>query len=415
MRVKIEVNQFAKIDEATIYLDEFLLFVGDNNSGKTLLMELIYGIVKLICEWDADSSKAKMTERPGMKQYSFTREWFKDTEDRINLYLQNYKEKFIMDTFKCRISLGSVAIKFEDYEDSFYIGTIASKASLEKQYPSGEREFIFEHFQSSDDMLETFMHRVLNDIVGIRDEKQLFVPAARAGLQMLYRYLFVETTSANAGLPLPIAEYLNFIQTYTPNMDLESEERDLVEFIEEQLLRGKVDYENGQFIFREKDMSIPLNYASSMIHELSILPCVLKSGQKVAYIYYDEIENSVHPLLQGIVVRSLIRLCNMGRRIIVSTHSDTMAGKLNNIVLLSRMKNIAARNTKMEKIGLAAKDMLDGSKNIMVYEFIKNDEGRVKVQALEFMSYPGIGYAFERFNNNIDQLYDESNAIMGDV
>ena len=415
MRVKIEVNQFAKIEEASINLDEFLLFVGDNNSGKTLLMELIYGILKLICDWNADSSKAKMTERLGMKQYSFAREWFKDTEDGINLYLQYYKEKFIMDTFKCMIPLGSVAIKFEDYEDSFYIGMIASKASLEKQYPNGERELIFEHSQSSDDMLETFMHRILNDIVGIRDEKQLFVPAARAGLQMLYRYLFVETTSANAGLPLPVSEYLNFIQTYTKNVDLEPEEQDLVEFMEEQLLSGKVDYENGQFVFREKDMTIPLNYASSMIHELSILPSVLKSSQKIAYIYYDEIENSVHPLLQGTVARSLIRFCNIGRRIIVSTHSDTMAGKLNNIILLSRMKNIADRNTKLEKIGLSAKDMLDDSKNIMVYEFIKNNEGRVNVQALEFMSYPRIGYAFDRFNKNIDQLYDESNAIMGDV
>lgn len=415
MRVKIEVKQFAKIEEAVIYLDEFLLFVGDNNSGKTLLMELIYGIVKLICEWNADSCKAKMIERLGMKQYGFAEEWFKDTEDRINHYLRDDKEKFIMNIFKCNIMLESVTIKFEDYEGLFYIGTVASKASLEKQYPDGEREFILEQVQSSDDILEIFMHRVLNDIVGIRDEKQLFVPAARAGLQMLYRYMFVETTSNNAGLPLPVAEYLNFIQTYTPDMNLKSEERDLVEFIEKQLLKGKVDYEAGQFIFREKNLTIPLNYASSMIHELSILPCVLKSSQKVSYIYYDEVENSVHPLLQGTVARSLIRLCNMGMRLIVSTHSDTMAGKLNNIVLLSRMKNIADRNMKLEKIGLTTKDILDDSKNIKVYEFIKSDEGRVKVQPLEFMSYPRIGYAFDRFNQNIDELYDESNAIMGDV
>lgn len=35
MRTRIEVNKFAKIDNASIYLDEFLLFVGDNNSGKS--------------------------------------------------------------------------------------------------------------------------------------------------------------------------------------------------------------------------------------------------------------------------------------------------------------------------------------------------------------------------------------------
>ena len=51
-------------------------------------------------------------------------------------------------------------------------------------------------------------------------------------------------------------------------------------------------------------------------------------------------------------------------------------------------------------------------KRMMVYEFVKNQEGKVKVSALEFMSYPQIGYEFDRFNENIDQLYNESNSIM---
>lgn len=97
---------------------------------------------------------------------------------------------------------------------------------------------------------------------------------------------------------------------------------------------------------------------------------------------------------------------------IISTHSDTMAGKLNNIILLSRMKNIAERNKKIEKIGLTNKDLLDDTKTVMVYEFIKNQEGKVRVSQIDFMSYPQIGYEFDRFNENIDQLYNESNVIM---
>lgn len=399
---------------ASVYLDELLLFVGDNNSGKTLLMELIYGIVNLICEWKADCSNAKTTETEYVRYIRFDQEWYKNIENEINLYLMEHKEKFVLENFRSLIPLESVSIKFEDYEDFFYIGTISSKVSLEKQYPNGDRDNVFEDLQTSDDIMNVLAHRVLIDMIGMHEEeRQLFVPAARAGLQMLYRYLFVETTSANAGLPLPVSEYLDFIQTYTNKINLELEECNLIEFMEEQLLNGKVDYENGQFIFREKDSVIPLNYASSMIHELSILPSILKSNQKIGYVYYDEIENSVHPLLQGIVARALIRLCNTGRKLIVSTHSDTMAGKLNNIILLSRMKNAAERNEKIGKVGLTTKDMLDDTKNVMVYEFIKNKDGKVKVEALEFMSYPRIGYEFDRFNENIEQLYNESNSIMG--
>lgn len=416
MRTKIEVKNFAKIESAEVYLDDLVLFVGDNNSGKTLLMELIYGIVNLISSWKADCSAVKMTETEYVKYIRFGQEWYQDVEKKINLYLKENKDKFIIDNFKSRIPLEYVAIKFEDYEESFYIATISNCVSLERQDPNGDREIIFENLQVSDDMNNVLTHRILLDILRMQeDEKQLFVPAARAGLQMLYRYMFAETTSENAGLPVPVSNFLKFIQTYSQTSALNPEEYDLLAFIEKRLLNGKIAYENGQFIFQEKESVIPLNYASSMIHELSILPNILKSNQQIGYVYYDEVENSVHPLLQGIVAQALIRFCNLGKKLIISTHSDTMAGKLNNIILLSRMKNIAVRNKKIEKIGLTNKDLLAEEKNIMVYEFVKNKKGAVKVENLEFMSYPRIGYEFDRFNENIEQLYDESTSIMGDA
>lgn len=415
MRTKIKVQNFAKIEYAEIYVDDFVLFVGDNNSGKTLLMELIYGIIHFIQEWKADCSVVKTMETEYVKYIRFDQEWYLDVENKINLYLKEHKNQFIVDTFKTLIPLERVSIHFEEYEDFFYIATVSESISLEKQKPNGERETVLENLQTPDDEMDMLTHRILTDMLGMRmDEKQLFVPAARAGLQMLYRYLFAETTSENAGLPLPVADFLKFIQTYAGTGALTPEEYDLLAFIENRLLNGKVAYENGQFVFQEKESVIPLTYASSMIHELSILPSILNASQQIEYVYYDEVENSVHPLLQGIVAQTLIRFCNLGKKLLISTHSDTMAGKLNNIILLSRMKNIADRNKKIEKIGLSNKDLLDESKHVMVYEFVKHRDGSVTVENLEFMSYPKIGYEFERFNENIDQLYDESASIMED-
>ena len=215
MRIKVEVNQLAKVESATIYLDEFLLFVGDNNSGKTLLMELIYGIVNLICQWKVDCGKARISERENVRYIRFDEGWYEPVEDEINLYLQNNKEEFILTSFSNLIPLESVNIKFEDVEDLFYIGTISSQASLEKQYPNGERESIFEGINSSNDMESRLAHRVLLDMIGMDEgEKQLFIPAARAGLQMLYRYFFASSANVNAGIPLPVYEFLKFIQTY---------------------------------------------------------------------------------------------------------------------------------------------------------------------------------------------------------
>ena len=39
------VKNFAKIKEAKIELSPFTLFIGDNNSGKSYLMTLVYGLI----------------------------------------------------------------------------------------------------------------------------------------------------------------------------------------------------------------------------------------------------------------------------------------------------------------------------------------------------------------------------------
>lgn len=43
---KLILKKFAKIKKVEIELSPFLLFIGDNNSGKSYLMTLIYGLIK---------------------------------------------------------------------------------------------------------------------------------------------------------------------------------------------------------------------------------------------------------------------------------------------------------------------------------------------------------------------------------
>ena len=43
---KLIIKNFGKIKEAEIELSDLILFIGDNNSGKSYLMTLIYGLMK---------------------------------------------------------------------------------------------------------------------------------------------------------------------------------------------------------------------------------------------------------------------------------------------------------------------------------------------------------------------------------
>ena len=312
------------------------------------------------------------------------------------------------------IPVEEVAIHFETAEEVFYVGTIAEMAYLEKEYADGSRVNIASDVAGTVDEMKSQLARyALLDMLGLPvGKRQLFLPASRAGLQMLFRSFFVNR-QGKSGMTLPIYDYLTFLQTYSPRTQFDENEADLIEFVDRELLGGKIEYQNDVFMYREGNCYVPLNMASSMVHELSPFSSVLKSEGSYGYLYYDEVENSIHPIKQGSMAKALMRYCNLGNKIILSTHSDTLAGKINNLILVSRMKNVMRRNEVLEKLDWSMQDMLQPEKTVRIYEFKKNEKGSVVVEELEFFDYPKIGYDFGRFNQNIDMLYEESNCIMG--
>ena len=71
MRIRIDVTGFAKIQNATVYIDDLMMFVGDNNSGKTLLMELIYGVVDFMSKYKADCTNVKIAKTEYVSYFRF--------------------------------------------------------------------------------------------------------------------------------------------------------------------------------------------------------------------------------------------------------------------------------------------------------------------------------------------------------
>lgn len=414
MSIRVDVRKFAKIEKASVRTGDFSLFVGDNNSGKTLVMELMYGIISVISDWSVEIGCAKITEMEDITYIRFSGEWFAEIEGRVNSYLRDNKRSFLLECFSIEIPVEEIAIHFETAEEVFYVGTIAETAYLEKEYADGGRINVAGNVAGTvDEMKLQLAKYALLDMLGLpMGKRQLFLPAARAGLQMLYRSFFANM-QGKAGMALPIYDYLRFLQTYSPRTQFCENEEDLIDFVDRELLGGKIEYRNDVFMYREGNCSIPLNMASSMIHELSPFSSVLKSEGCYGCLYYDEVENSIHPIKQGSIAKALVRFCNLGNKIFVSTHSDTLAGRINNLILVSRMKDIIHKNDILEKLNWNVQDLLQPEKTVNIYEFKRNENGSVVIEELDFFDYPRVGYDFGRFNENIDILYDESSCIMG--
>ena len=124
------------------------------------------------------------------------------------------------------------------------------------------------------------------------------------------------------------------------------------------------------------------------------------------YLMIDEAESSLHPKKQFELVRLLVRLNNHKKTIIMSTHSDSLAAKINNIVLISnKFKNKS--EDLLRKYNLN-KDDLFNNPNIKVYSF--SNKGTYS-QVDEVPYDRKIGFTFEGFEDALDSLVEEAEEI----
>ena len=96
MKVIIGVENFGKIKKAEITLGRLLLFVGENNSGKTFMMQLLYGITSAIIN-DSKLLLKEATDRGS--DYIVDEEVLSLWEKDVNQYLEKNKEQIVRDIF----------------------------------------------------------------------------------------------------------------------------------------------------------------------------------------------------------------------------------------------------------------------------------------------------------------------------
>ena len=118
MKIVLGVKKFGKIKEANIDISNFTIFVGNNNSGKSYMMQLIYGVLKEIPRINA-TLKDFFVEIS--RQDVIGKDDFKRYEEQVNLYLQKNKEDIVTSIFHRKVSIESLYLKLEDIEEKIFI------------------------------------------------------------------------------------------------------------------------------------------------------------------------------------------------------------------------------------------------------------------------------------------------------
>lgn len=456
MTLWLGVENFGKIRDAKICINKCTVLVGPNNCGKSFLMQLADGINEYIIKIsdEVDLNYFKVDEKEGYQKYSITSQNSDVLSDAINNRLAYEKKEAVQYILGKDISIERLYIewKLEENEEYNIYAFDREKVSIEymQSVLPEKNEFIDkmiwpdrtegglvclakknlitnqEKIWYISNMMgrldDKFMQRVV--FRAIFSNESLYMPASRNGLILMYRDFFAnkvddavefsmhygerkenDAVMTETGLTKPVYKFLRFLQTYNKidKSRLESE----LQFFDKNIIEGNIVVnEQGYFSYQsdKDDLLVPMYLASSMINELVPIYLAITSNRRYRRLVIDEIESSLHPQKQMEVVRMLNRLSNQGYQFIISTHSDTVVSKINNLYRLSKGR---CSTNDLQCVGVEQADLIEPS-NLYVYEFDITEDGRSSVREVK---YGETGFQFDLFTNSALNLYNESKKI----
>jgi len=236
----------------------------------------------------------------------------------------------------------------------------------------------------------------------------LYIPAGRAGLLEGYEavssaLIALAPTAPLRGISVPpipgmASEFYSLLLQLTGKRGPFEKMSDLFkEIIEGDIVFEALKVPEGKskivykFKFKDKESSIDLIHAASMVKELSPIYLVLRElVDKGCLLIIEEPESHLHPAAQIKLMEIFAKLVNEGVGILITTHSDIFLRKLAHLVMEGLTGGRADANLKPE--------------DVAVYLLKPNEKGYVtqEVNILEEMP---------TFDEVIEQLYEEEKNL----
>lgn len=444
--MRIDVKNFGKIKNASVNIEGFTVFVGDNNSGKTFLMQLIYGVIEALV-----SRLAIVSQNNSFKEQSLSEQELKEI---VNSWLNREKENIVLKTFKKRISIGSLTIDFSPRNRLFSIQRMSvdefnALHDGEDRFDEDMASRINYIFALKENDVALSYHIYLSEMkdnLFIQNEllrfaigcildcrgpqRCIFLPASRSGLMQTRQFVFANREKMEIqavgrsqklnrieenefGLTQPVYDFLKFLQKHKVSEEKSDERESLIAFINTNIIHGKLKKTDNETFYQPDGSEewFPPSVTSSMVNEISPIMQVITSIVDCSYVFYDEIETCQHPITQIQMARLMNRLVNVGYKMIVSTHSDTMAAAISNLVALSFSSK---KEILLSKLNLQKEDLLKND-CIRVYQFEKTEDGSSNVVELEKFDVLGMGFDFTSFSRVSNKVYNDAKIIYGEL
>lgn len=429
----LNIEGFGKIESASIEMAPFTLFIGDNNSGKSYLLSLIWGF---LCQNGRFMTSDINDDRFTLIYDALEKIFGSDFDiENIDLLISTEFADLLLEYINTSImeNLPFALYGIFNYGDitceKIWISNIHKNNKERlihaiKDYIDLIKQIRIMDKDDVDDIITRkttiFMFNILTALLGFRKvvedffwDKSLYLPTARTGLVLTYKTLLREATNAKFNidevdknlLTRPISE---FLKTFTNISEkaINSKFVKIIDFIESMLIDGKIISNNLPladifYIPNNSEIKLPMFLSSSVVTELVPIILALKYNDNYNSIIIEEPEMCLHPRLQWLMARVLIRLVNNGLPVFVSTHSDIILQHINNMIKLKKNSNCA---NLMQKYSYTDDDLLN-SDDVNIYQFDINGNHKTNITKLECGEF---GFKAPTFNSMLIELLDQS-------
>ena len=466
--IKVHIENFAKIEKADIKIAPLMFFVGDNNSGKSYLLSLLWGLLTqshIILEgFDNCKSSSISKCKEWLKliitnegiEYEFDQEKIVLFNQIINEIIKINKDKFVSYIFNSDMTIGQLTVDIH-LEEKFYFKVAPLKAenttleimkdskvfsvSKNKEHSVG----IFLGNDAEIDVTASYLLKyVLQFFMSFHpftvygSGNVVFLPAARTGLLLSRKFItniaydklnpnfysFLnnmkeDSTEEDSYFTKPFISFLKLINSInSKNMNIKGKKNSsdyqskLQAMIESEILGGSLEIKeslNNSIVYSpyNSDKEIKIFVTSSVITEVAPLYLIFKYKMKLDYLLIEEPEICLHPKFQWIIARVLIQLSNYGIPVMITTHSDTIIQLVNNMI---KLNNNPKRDKLMKEYNYSKKDLVV-EPNIEMYQFncIEN------TSSVKRLNYDKYGFVVPTFNNSLQRFFEETMALQEDL
>lgn len=426
IEMKIQVENLGTIQKGEIDLDKNLvIFAGPNNSGKSYMTYLIYGLYRIT------------TYHPNNMLFKEYRKRVKNILEKSQIWkgilnetgISMNRRQFFNENVQIYVAVLK-ALLMESLSEVFASRDLSPKIDLFRLKPlkeiistvQKERKAIEkignityaikikddlleitspEHSNENIEMLKRF---VTGFLIRINKANVYFFPAERTAINMVAKEIVKKKSVDRDEIarrmlvgeeieeiineikenfvpryPLAISDYLYSVydleetvkQPETKYADLANET--------ENILKGKVSvsqFGSIEFTPENSIQKLPLHLSSSLVKSLSTLVFYFRHLAKDRdIIIIDEPELNLHPDNQSKVARLLAKAANRGFQIIMSTHSDYIIREFNNLIMLHKQSETTAELKK--RYSYQEDEILD-FKQVGVYLFEQSGVKEVK-------------------------------------